>query len=403
MPEQVQDLVIIGGGIIGAATALEAQRRFPRLRLLVLEKETEVAAHQSGHNSGVIHSGLYYPPGSLKAAMCVEGAEAMLRFCRVRGVPHEVCGKVVVATSEQELPALEELGRRGAANGVPGLRLIGPGELREIEPASAGIRALHVPRTAITDFAQVTRIIAGLVQQQGGEVRTGCRVVGVSRRHDEVVVKTSTGEVAARQVVNCAGLHADRICRMAGAEPDLRIVPFRGEYYELAPERHGLVKGLIYPVPDARFPFLGVHFTRRIQGGVEAGPNAVLALKREGYRHRDVSLRDTAETLAYSGFLRMAMRYWKSGLAEWYRSLSKRAFAKALQKLVPQVRESDLHRGGSGVRAQAVDRQGNLVNDFRIVEDGRMIHVLNVPSPAATASLVIGRHIAGLLDARLSS
>ena len=393
MPDPTFDLVIIGGGIIGLSTAMEATRRFPRRRVLVLEKEDRVATHQTGHNSGVIHSGLYYKPGSLKARTCVEGAAAMVRFCREHGLPCEVCGKVVVATRAEELPALEELHRRGTANGVPGLRMIGPERLREIEPHSAGLQALHVPGTGIADFAAVAEAYAAQVTQAGGEVRAGTRALRIVQRGTETLVETTGGAAASRRVINCAGLESDRIARTAGAKLDCRIVPFRGEYYEIAPGRKDWVRGLIYPVPDPRFPFLGVHFTRRVDGSVEAGPNAVLALKREGYGKTDLSLRDTAATLAYPGFWRMAARHWRSGLGELHRSLSKRAFAQALRRLLPEIREADLGPGGAGVRAQAVDRRGRLLDDFAIVRQGPVVHVLNVPSPAATASLVIGKRI----------
>ena len=397
MDSERLDLLIIGGGIVGLATALEAARRFPYLRLLVVEKEGEVAAHQSGHNSGVIHSGLYYRPGSIKAQTCVEGAAAMLAFCHQQGIPHDVCGKVVVATEERELPALEELHRRGRANGVPSLAVLGPEQLREIEPHSHGLRALHVPGTAITDYAAVTRKFAELFVGQGGEVRTGARVIGLLRRNGELVVETTAGAFRSRYAVNCAGLQSDRISQLAKARSELIIVPFRGEYYEIGSEKQHLVRGLIYPVPDPNFPFLGVHFTRKINGGVEAGPNAVLAFKREGYRKTDFSLRDTLTTLTFPGFWRMAARYRRSAREEFYRSLSKKAFVQALRKLVPALEAQDIHPGGAGVRAQALDRAGNLVDDFRFGVTGNMVHVYNVPSPAATASIVIGRKIVSLL------
>ncbi len=398
MPDSTFDLVIIGGGIIGLSTAREATRRFPRQRVLVLEKEDRVATHQTGHNSGVIHSGLYYKPGSLKARTCVEGAAAMVTFCREHGLPCEVCGKVVVATREEELPALAELHRRGTANGVPGLQMIGPERLREIEPHSAGLQALHVPGTGIADFAAVAEAYAAQVMQAGGEVRTGTRALRIVQRGSETLVETTGGATAARRVINCAGLESDRMARTSGAKLDCRIVPFRGEYYEVVPGRNDWVRGLIYPVPDPQFPFLGVHFTRRVDGGVEAGPNAVLALKREGYSKTDLSLRDTAVTLTYPGFWRMAARYWRSGLGELHRSLSKRAFVRALRRLLPEIREADLGPGGAGVRAQAVDRRGRLLDDFAIVRNGPVVHVLNVPSPAATASLVIGKRIIDMVE-----
>jgi L-2-hydroxyglutarate oxidase len=398
MPDSTYDLIIIGGGIVGLATALEAVRSYPGRRLLVVEKEDRVAAHQSGRNSGVIHSGIYYRPGSEKAKTCVAGAAAMVAFCREHGIPHEICGKVVVATSEREVAGLEELKRRGEANGVPGLALIGPERLGELEPHAEGVAALHVPGTGITDYAAVTRKYAEIVRAGGGEVQTGAEVVGIARRAGEIVVETRAGDFRTRLLVNCAGLHSDRISRMAGAQTDVRIVPFRGEYYELAPERQELVRALIYPVADPALPFLGVHFTRRVDGSVEAGPNAVLAFKREGYRKDDFDLGDAVETLAFPGFWRMARKYWRSGIGEYYRSLRKLGFVKALQKLVPEVREDDLAPGGAGVRAQAVDRQGALVDDFRFVCGAGMVHVCNVPSPAATASLVIGRRIVEMAE-----
>ncbi|MGI9101539.1 MAG: L-2-hydroxyglutarate oxidase [Terriglobales bacterium] len=390
------DLVVIGGGIVGLATALEATRRFPAIRLAVLEKEDRVAAHQSGHNSGVIHSGLYYRPGSEKARLCVEGAAAMVAFCREHGIAHQVCGKVVVATSDDELGPLQELYRRGMANGVGGLTMMGPERLRELEPHAAGIRALHVPGTAITDYAAVTRKYAELVTSQGSVVATRNEVVGIHHRGGAVFVATTRGEYETGFLVNCAGLHSDRIARMAGDAVGIRIFPFRGEYYELA--RRDLVRGLIYPVPDPGLPFLGVHFTRRVDGAVEAGPNAVLALRREGYRKTDLSARDLADTVAFPGFWRMAAKMWRTGAGEYYRSLSRRAFVKALERLVPEIRSEDLAAGGAGVRAQAVDRSGALLDDFCFVESQRMLHVVNAPSPAATASLVIGREIVKRLE-----
>jgi (S)-2-hydroxyglutarate dehydrogenase len=396
MTDSRYNVIIIGGGIVGLGVALEITRRFPHLRLLVLEKEDRVARHQSGHNSGVIHSGLYYKPGSLKARLCVAGAAAMVEFCRENGVPHEVCGKVVVATQTDELPRLEELRKRGEANGLTGLRLIGPEELREIEPHASGLQALVVPSTGITNYAAVCQKYADLVSARGGTVLTSAAATGIRRMPDEIVVETARGAFATTALINCAGLHSDRISRMVGDEPGVMIVPFRGEYYDLVPERASLVRNLIYPVPDPRFPFLGVHFTRRITGSVDAGPNAVLALAREGYRHRDINLRDMASWLAFPGFWRMASQHWRNGLHEWRRSLSKPMFVRALQRLVPEVRENDLVPGGSGVRAQALKPDGGLVDDFQFVPSGKVLHVLNVPSPAATASLTIGKAIVNM-------
>jgi (S)-2-hydroxyglutarate dehydrogenase len=391
------DLVIIGGGIVGLATALQALRRDPRRRIAVLEKEPGIARHQTGHNSGVIHSGIYYKPGSLKAKNCVAGAAAMVEFCREHGIPHEVCGKVVVATDESELPGLHELLRRGNANGVPGLSMIGPGQLYDIEPHCTGIAALHVPGTGITNYARVAERYAELIQAAGGSIFTTCEVRNIEHR-SEVVLETNANSIKASYVINCAGLHSDRVMRLAGEDNGLRIVPFRGEYYEIVPSRRSLVRNLIYPVADPRFPFLGVHFTRRITGGIEAGPNAVLALGREGYRKTDFNLRDAVETVTFPGFWRMAAKYWRSGFGEYYRSLNKHAFTVALQKLVPEITARDLEPAGAGVRAQALDSSGRLLDDFAIVRSNRMIHVCNVPSPAATASLVIGQQIVEMLE-----
>jgi L-2-hydroxyglutarate oxidase len=401
MPSLRYDVIIVGGGIVGLAVALEITQRFPRLRLLLLEKEARVGQHQSGHNSGVIHSGVYYKPGSLKAKLCVEGAREMVEFCRSHALPYEICGKVIVATHEQEFPRLEELRHRGEVNGLTGLRLIGPEELREIEPHASGIQALIVPSTGITDYLKVCEKYAKLISAQGGTILTSTAVIGIKSRSDEIVVETQRDTFSAGFLINCAGLFSDRISRMAGDDPGVMIVPFRGEYYELIPERSSLVRALIYPVPDPRFPFLGVHFTRRIAGTVDAGPNAVLAFRREGYRRSDFSLRDLASSLAFPGFWRMVKANWRSGLYEFRRSFSKAEFVRALQRLLPDVRERDLVPGGSGVRAQALGRDGTLVDDFRFVPSARMLHVLNVPSPAATASLVIGRAIVSAAEGGL--
>jgi (S)-2-hydroxyglutarate dehydrogenase len=387
------DIVIIGGGIVGLATAM-ALTKGSRVKLAVLEAEARIAQHQTGHNSGVIHSGLYYKPGSLKARNCVAGREAMIRFCEEHNIAHDRCGKIVVATDPSELPALDELERRGLANGLQGIRRIGPEGIRELEPHAAGLAGLHVPETGIIDYKQVSQKYAEIIQNQGGELQTTTRVHGCRRFADELVLETNRGDVHCRNLVNCAGLHSDDVARFCGVDPQLQIIPFRGEYYELVPERHSLVKNLIYPVPDPRFPFLGVHFTRMIHGGVEAGPNAVLAFKREGYRWRDVSPRDTLKMLSYSGFWRMASKNWRPGFGEMARSLRKSAFVKALQKLLPELSMSDVHPAGSGVRAQAVAKDGGLVDDFRIIESEHMVHVLNAPSPAATASISIGKTIA---------
>ena len=393
MVESRYNVIIVGGGIVGLAVGLEITQRFPRLRLLLLEKEHRVGRHQSGHNSGVIHSGVYYKPGSLKAKLCVTGAAAMVEFCREHAIPHQVCGKVIVATHEEEFPRLEELRRRGAANGLTGLQSIGPEELREIEPNASGLRALVVPATGITDYAAVCDKYAEIITARGETILTSTEVTGIKRHGDEITVETSRGAFSGKSLINCAGLFSDRISRMAGDDPQVMIVPFRGEYYDLIPERSSLVRSLIYPVPDPRFPFLGVHFTRRISGSVDAGPNAVLAFRREGYKRTDFNLRDLGSSLIFPGFWRMAAKNWRSGLDEFHRSFSKPAFVRALQRLVPEVGDEDLVPGGSGVRAQALTREGALVDDFQFVPSGRMLHVLNVPSPAATASLLIGRTI----------
>jgi len=394
----IVDLAIIGGGIVGLSTAMECSRRWPGRRVLVLEKEPVVASHQSSHNSGVIHSGIYYKPGSLKAKACVAGAAAMLAFCREQGIPHKVCGKVIVATTSEEIPALEELHRRGRENGVPGLEVMDAQRLKEVEPHGRGVRALRVASTGITDYAMVARRFAALASDAGAVIRTGVRVTSLARRSAETIIESTAGVFRARLAVNCAGLHSDAIARLAGERTGAIIVPFRGEYYDLKPESRRLVHGLIYPVPDPRFPFLGVHFTRRVDGGVEAGPNAVLALKREGYRRSDFDLGDVLATARFAGFWKMARRHWRTGISEVRRSFSRAVFLRDLQRLLPDLRDGDLVPGGSGVRAQLLDRSGALVDDFRIIRSEGMVHVLNVPSPAATASIVIGRHIADMLE-----
>jgi L-2-hydroxyglutarate oxidase len=391
------DVAVIGGGIVGTATAMALSAK-PGVSIAVLEAEEKLAAHQTGNNSGVIHSGLYYKPGSLKARNCVEGREALYAFCAEEGIAHERCGKVVVATCESELPALEELERRGRANGLEGIARLTPEELKEREPHVRGVAGLLVPETGIVDFVAVTEAYAARVRAAGGAVMTGARVRKVRREQGGLVLETAHGPVRARFLVNCGGLHCDRIARLCGVDPRVRIVPFRGEYYKLAEGRTHLVKHLIYPVPDPRFPFLGVHFTRMIHGGIEAGPNAVLAFKREGYRRWDFSPRDMLEVAVYGGFWRMACKYWRMGMGEFYRSFSRKAFVRALQGLVPEVGCDDVAPGGAGVRAQALGQDGKLLDDFRIEGAERMIHVLNAPSPAATASISIGRTIAAMAE-----
>ncbi len=386
------DFTVVGGGIVGLSTALELTRRHPGASTLVLEKEPGWAAHQSGHNSGVIHSGIYYAPGSLKARFCTEGRQATVDFCREQGIPFEVCGKVIVATREEELPRLADLETRGRSNGLE-VRRIGPEELRELEPHVRGLAALHVPVTGIVDYRKVAEAFARIAGERGAELRTGAGLRAVRVLPDGLALETEAGSFTTRFLVNCAGLHADRVAAMMGVRPPARIVPFRGEYYELAEGRRSLVRSLIYPVPDPDLPFLGVHFTRAIDGAVHAGPNAVLALSREGYGWGDVSLSDTAEALAYPGFWRLVARFPAVTAMELYRSLSKRRFAKSLRRLIPEVRVEDLVPGGSGVRAQALTPRGELVHDFLIVPAERSIHVCNAPSPAATAALPIGRAI----------
>lgn len=386
------DFAVVGGGIVGLSTALELTRRHPGASILVVEKEPGWAAHQSGHNSGVIHSGIYYPPGSLKARFCTEGRRATVDFCREHGIPFEVCGKVIVATREEELPYLAELETRGRANGLE-VRVVGPDELRELEPHVRGVRALHVPASGIVDYKKVAEAFARLAAERGAELRTGAGLRSVRVMHDGLALETAAGSFTTRFLVNCAGLYADRVAAMLGARPPARIVPFRGEYFELVEERRGLVRNLIYPVPDPDLPFLGVHFTRSIDGSVHAGPNAVLALSREGYGWADVSLTDTAGSLTYPGFWKLVARFPGVTAMELYRSLSKRRFARSLQRLIPEVRPADLAPGGSGVRAQALTPKGELVHDFLIVPAERSIHVCNAPSPAATAALPIGRAI----------
>lgn len=395
MSNQPYDVAIIGGGIVGTATAM-ALLRDQSTSLVVLEAEANLAAHQTGNNSGVIHSGLYYRPGSLKAQNCVAGREAMYQFCEENDIPHDRCGKVVVATKEAELPALEELWRRGNVNGLKGLKKLTSEEIRDYEPHVAGIAGIHVPDTGIVNYTKVTEAFAEKINQGNGEIKTNARVEAFHSHANEFVLETTQGEVHCRNLINCAGLQSDRMARLCGAEPGLQIIPFRGEYYELNQDRWGLVKNLVYPVPDPRFPFLGVHFTRMIDGGVEAGPNAVLAFRREGYKRSSFSVKDAGQMFFSRGFWGIAGRYWKMGMGEFYRSFSKRSFVRALQQLIPEIQGSDVHRAGAGVRAQAVDPKDLLVDDFRIVERERMVHVLNAPSPAATASISIGQIIADM-------
>ncbi|GMU86055.1 MAG: hydroxyglutarate oxidase [Ignavibacteriales bacterium] len=387
------DITIIGGGIVGTATGMAILKKKP-CKLLILEAEDVLAAHQTGHNSGVIHSGLYYKPGSLKAENCITGREQMYRFCEEQGIHHERCGKVVVATSQEEIPALNELERKGTLNGLTGMKRLKKQEIKEYEPHAEGIEALYIPQTGIVNYTKVTEAYGKIIQELGGEIRTNNKVKGILNKNNEITIETTGGNYSTRLLVNCAGLYSDRIARMCGTDPEVMIVPFRGEYYELVKEKEYLVKNLIYPVPDPRFPFLGVHFTRMINGGIEAGPNAVMAFRREGYTNKDISPYDMAELFLYKGFWSMVKTYYAMGWEEMKRSFSKELFVKALQKLIPDIRSEDVRRSGAGVRAQALDRSGKLLDDFCIKETKNMVHVLNAPSPAATASIAIGEKIA---------
>ncbi|MGC1276185.1 MAG: L-2-hydroxyglutarate oxidase [Planctomycetaceae bacterium] len=395
------DVAIIGGGIVGLATAYRVGRRFPHKTVVVLDKEAAVAQHQSGHNSGVLHSGIYYKPGSLKATNCRAGKKAMEAFCEAEGIPFERCGKVIVATSADEVPRLDVLYERGRANGVA-CELIEPERLRELEPHAAGIRAIHVPEAGIVDYSVVCTKLAEKIREAGGEILLNAAVIGIETRAESVIVRNRAGDVEAAVAVNCAGLHSDRIARMSGSRSRTKVIPFRGEYFTLKPRAEHLVNTMIYPVPDPRFPFLGVHFTKRIGGRIECGPNAVLAFAREGYTKTAVNLRDLAESLTYRGFLRMAATHWQTGLGEMWRSVSKPAFVQALQRLIPELTIDDLDAAPAGVRAQALSPDGTLVDDFLIEETGRVVNVLNSPSPAATSALNIGDLITDRLETRLA-
>jgi len=394
----VHDFVVIGGGIVGLSTARSLLRRYSGAGVLVLEKEAGWARHQTGHNSGVIHSGVYYKPGSLKARFSKEGGERLVEFCREHGVAYEICGKVIVATEPEEIPSLRNLYERGVKNGLV-VEKIGPEELKELEPHATGIAALKVPSTGIVDFVGVTEAFAKMIAREGGELRTGAEVTGISETGDRVELRTPGESFRARVLVNCAGLHSDRVAALSEVEAGAKVVPFRGEYYELEPERRYLVRNLIYPVPDPNFPFLGVHFTRSVEGGVEAGPNAVLGLAREGYKKTDLNTRDLTETLSYPAFWRLVGRNWRTGAGEIWRSLSKKAFVRGLRRLVPEVEEDDLVPTEAGVRAQALMKDGALMDDFLIVEGERSVNVLNAPSPAATACIPIGESIADRVSA----
>jgi len=395
--KKLYDVAIIGGGIVGCATAMSLTQN-KDISVVVLEAEPKLAAHQTGNNSGVIHSGLYYKPGSLKAKNCVEGREEMYRFCEAFGIAFDRCGKVVVATHNHEIPMLNTLEERGRANGLEGLRRLSADEIKEYEPFVVGIDGLFVPDTGIVDYNHVTEKFAEIARTNGCQVLLNTRIHHCERISEGLDLKSTQGDVQCKTLINCTGLQSDRVAKMCGVEPGLIIVPFRGEYYEIVPERRHLVKNLIYPVPDLSFPFLGVHFTRMIQGGIEAGPNAVLAFKREGYKKTSFSVKDSLEILTYGGFIKLIKPYWKMGFGEMARSFSKKAFVRALQRLIPELGYDDIQPGGAGVRAQALEPTGALVDDFRIVEAERMIHVLNAPSPAATAAISIGEQIANMAE-----
>ncbi len=402
MAGQRYDVVVVGAGIVGLATAMEMLKRRPNLKLAVIDKETDVSKHQTGHNSGVIHSGIYYAPGSLKATLCVQGVKQLVRFCDERDIPYDLCGKVIVATQEKELPGLQKLYERGVANGVPGVEIIGPERLRELEPHVRGIKAIYSPKTGIVDYVKVARAYADEVRGMGGDILLGREVTNVDHRAGAVTVETTGGEVQGDYLISCAGLFADRIARMTGAPRAPQIVPFRGDYYELVPAKRHLINNLIYPVPDPEFPFLGVHFTRHINGDRSLGPNAVLAFAREGYKKLDIKPKELGEALSYGGFQKMAVMYWKMGLGEYWRDFNKQAFVKALQAYVPEIQPEDCHPGPAGVRAQAIQANGKMVDDFVFATGDRVMHVRNAPSPAATASIAIGGEIVnkaeGLFD-----
>ena len=391
------DIIIVGGGIVGLATAYQIQVQKSGLKVLVLEKETEVAKHQTANNSGVIHSGLYYKPGSLKATNCINGYYQLIDFCNQEDIPYELCGKVVVASTQEQVPLLNNLYDRGIENGLEGLKKLNISQIKEYEPHVVGVEGIFVPQTGNVDYKVMCEKLAQKVKQQGGEIRFAEAVRGITKGNSLCIVKTTNNTYETKLVINCAGLYSDKVAQMSQDKAiDLRIIPFRGEYYKIKPEKHYLVRNLIYPVPDPNFPFLGVHFTRMMRGGIEAGPNAVLAFAREGYKKTDINAKELWETLAWPGFQKVALKYWETGLGEMYRSFSKAAFTKALQTLIPEIEASDLIEGGAGVRAQACDRNGGLLDDFSIIEDTQVINICNAPSPAATSSLSIGQTVAGM-------
>ncbi|MGX5683795.1 L-2-hydroxyglutarate oxidase [Chryseobacterium cucumeris] len=391
------DIIIIGAGLVGLATAYQIKLENPDSKILILEKENDVALHQSGHNSGVIHSGIYYKPGSLKAKNCIEGYNSVINFAEKHGIRYDLCGKIIVATSQEELPLLDNIYKRGVENGLQDLKYLSREEFREIEPHCEGVKAIKVPQTGIIDYPGIAKKIKELFEESGGEVRFNNEVKNIINKESEIIVTTNISEFKTNKLISCAGLYSDKITKMTNEKNDVVIIPFRGEYYKIKDEKKYLVKHLIYPVPDPNFPFLGVHFTRMIDGNIEAGPNAVLAFKKEGYHFFDFNFNETMQTMLWPGFRKIVAKYGKTGMGEMHRSLSKSAFTKALQKLLPEIQENDLIAGGSGVRAQACDRNGGLIDDFDIVKNGNIIHVRNAPSPAATSCLSIGKKISELI------
>ncbi|MFY0673105.1 MAG: L-2-hydroxyglutarate oxidase [Bacteroidia bacterium] len=395
------DVIVVGGGIVGLATAYQTLVNDPTLKLALIEKEDKLAKHQTGNNSGVIHSGLYYKPGGLKATNCIRGYHMLLDFVEKEEIKFELCGKVVVATSQEEIPYLEKLYERGQQNGLDGLQMISGEQVKDYEPYVTAVKGIRVPQTGIIDYPAMCEKMGERIKEMGGEIHLNEKVISIDNKGKTVHVNTDKNTFSGSLMVNCAGLYSDKVARM-NDDVDSKIVPFRGEYYELIPEKEYLVNHLIYPVPDPNFPFLGVHFTRMVNGGREAGPNAVLAYAREGYTKTDINLKELFETLTYPGFIKVASKYWQTGLGELYRSYSKKAFTKALQKLIPEIQESDLKPGGAGVRAQACDRTGGLLDDFKIIENDKAINVINAPSPAATSSLSIGKTISEKVISRLN-
>ncbi len=401
MPSKIYDIAVIGGGIVGTATALKLLQK-KSYSLILIEAENKLAAHQTGRNSGVIHSGLYYKPGSLKALNCVEGRSLMYSFCEKNYIKVDRCGKVVVAVDKSELPALGELERRGNENGLKNIKRLYKDEIKKYEPYTVGIEGLFVGETGIVDYTEVTKAYEKIILEKGGEIKTNCRFLALDKTNEILKLKTSRGEISTKFLINCAGLQSDKVAQLCGEKTNVQIIPFRGEYYKLKKEKEYLVNNLIYPVPDPRFPFLGVHFTRMINGGIEAGPNAVLAFKREGYTLKDFSIKDISEMLSFPGFWKMGKKYYKTGFKEFHRSFSKTAFVNALKKLIPEIEDEDVTPFRAGVRAQAVDNDGKLIDDFRIIENENMVHVLNAPSPAATASLSIGDKISKMVISKIS-